>query len=124
MTEVRRLPRLAVVGPCAAGKSTLAAGLRRLGYTVKEVVQEHSYVPNLWRHFFHPDILIYLDASYATGTRRKNLDWTEHDHAEQVDRLAHARRNCDLYLPTDDLTPAQVLERVLEALGQPSSTGV
>lgn len=124
MTPAPRLPKVAIVGPCAAGKSTLAAGLRRHGFTVKEVVQEHSFVPDLWRVFFRPDVLIYLDASYATGTRRKNLDWLERDHAEQVSRLAHARQHCNLYLPTDDLTPEQVLQRALEALGRSRSSEV
>ncbi len=124
MTPSTRLPKVAIVGPCAAGKSTLAAGLRRFGYPVKEVVQEHSFVPHLWSHFYHPDFLIYLDASHATGTRRKHLDWLEAEHAEQVARLAHARRHCHLYLPTDELTREQVLERALEALGWSGPSGV
>lgn len=110
---------LAIVGPCGAGKSTLAAALRARGYAVREIVQEHSFVPGLWRHFRRPDVLIYLDAGYETCTRRKRLDWLPHEHDEQRRRLAHARRHYDVYVDTDPLTPDQVLRRVLKALGQP-----
>ncbi|MEW6568672.1 MAG: hypothetical protein AB1449_11020 [Chloroflexota bacterium] len=119
MPEVRRALRIAVVGPCAAGKSTLVDGLRRHGHRAKQVVQEHSFVPDMWRVFSRPDVLIFLDASYEVCTRRKNLNWTREEHAEQLRRLDHARRHCDLYLHTDDLSPAEVLARVLDHLDSP-----
>jgi guanylate kinase len=34
-----------VVGPCAAGKSSLVARLRAAGVRARSVSQEHSYVP-------------------------------------------------------------------------------
>ena len=55
-------PKIGVVGPCAAGKTTLIAGLRNHGYTAKHIAQEHSYVPAMWQLLTNPDILIYLDA--------------------------------------------------------------
>lgn len=124
MTPQTPPTRVAIVGPCAAGKSTLAAALRLRHLVVKEVVQEHSFVPDLWRVFFRPDFLIYLDAGVETANRRKRLDLRPADHAEQVARLAHARRHCHLYLATDDLTPEEVLSRVLRALGRAEQAGV
>ena len=33
-------------------------------------------------------------------------------HAEQLNRLQHARAACNLYIPTDDLAPDEVANRV------------
>lgn len=109
--------RVAIVGPCASGKSTLAAGLRQHGFLARQIAQEHSYVPAMWQRLSRPDALIYLDASYETCSRRKRLDWLPSEHAEQLHRLRHAREYCDIYVNTDSLTPEQVLARALEALG-------
>jgi hypothetical protein len=38
--------------------------------------------------------------------------------AEQRRRLAHARDHCDLYVMTDPLTPAEVLQQVRRFLKQ------
>jgi deoxyadenosine/deoxycytidine kinase len=108
--------RIAIVGPCAAGKSTLASGLQSQGLQARQIVQEHSYVPEMWQHFDKPDVLIYLDASYEVCTKRKKLNWLPKEYAEQLRRLEHAREHCQIYINTDDLTPAEVLERVLNAL--------
>lgn len=110
--------RVAIVGPCASGKSTLAAGLQQHGFLARQIAQEHSYVPAMWQRLSRPDALIYLDASYETCTRRKRLDWLPSEHAEQLNRLRHAREYCDIYINTDSLTPEQVLARALEALGE------
>jgi hypothetical protein len=115
--------RVAIVGPCAAGKSTLAASLRSQGYLVRVIVQEHAFVPDLWRHFSRPDALIFLDASYAVCTARKRLTWLPQDHGEQMRRLDHARRHADIYIATDGLTREEVLAEALAALqtGTPSA---
>ena len=55
---------IGVVGPCAAGKTTLVAALREMGYNVRHIAQEHSYVPYMWQRLAKPDLLIYLDVSY------------------------------------------------------------
>jgi len=107
-------PLIAVVGVCAAGKTTLAGALRARGLDVRQVLQEHSYVPSMWQRITKPDLLVYLDASLDTVRNRKNdPEWPEWLYGEQVKRLRHARACCDLYLQTDSLTPAQVLERTL-----------
>ncbi len=107
-------PLIGVVGPDAAGKSTLIAGLTRLGYRTRHIAQEHSFVKDMWQRLTNPQILIFLDVSYSTSCHRRSLDWTEADWQEQQERLSHARANADLYLDTDKLTAEQVLERVVE----------
>ncbi|MCD6290228.1 MAG: hypothetical protein J7M34_06960, partial [Anaerolineae bacterium] len=101
-----------VVGPCAAGKTTLVGRLRAAGYDAHHCLQEHSYVPDMWQRVNPPDVLIFLDARLDTLKRRRpRPDWSPELLAEQQRRLAHARAHCDLYLATDDLTPEQVYAR-------------
>jgi cytidylate kinase len=107
---------IAIVGPCASGKSTLAEGLRRNGLAARQIAQEHSYVPSMWQILAHPRVLVYLHASYAACTARKNLDWTEREYQAQLDRLAHARQHCDILVDTDKMSPEQVLSSVLDGL--------
>jgi len=111
-----RSPRIAIVGPCAAGKSTLALALRQLGFDARQIVQEHSFVPQMWQIMTKPDRLVFLDASYEATLARKHLNWTREEYEEQHRRLAHARSNCDIYVDTEALTPGQVLEDVLRRL--------
>ncbi len=121
MIPDRPRPEIAIVGPCASGKSTLAELLRQQGYHARQVVQEHSYVPDMWQIFGGPDLLIFLDASFNTCSRRKPLDWRESDYREQRNRLTHARQHCDVYIQTDTLNPEEVLAIALRAIEtQPS----
>jgi guanylate kinase len=105
---------IGVVGPCAAGKSTLIVGLTRLGYRTRHIAQEHSYVKDMWQRLTNPDVLVFLDVSFSATRQRRKLDWTEADWQEQQHRLQHARENADLYLETDKLSAEQVLKRVEE----------
>ena len=107
-------PLIGLVGPCGAGKTTLATGLTRLGYRTRHIAQEHSYVKDMWQRLTHPDILVFVDASWAVTCRRRSLDWTEAEWQEQQRRLRHARENADYYLDTDDLTIEEVLDRVVK----------
>ncbi len=104
---------IVIVGPCAAGKSTLRDRLLERGFSqVRVVAQEHSGVRDLWKMRGYPEVLIYLDAEVMTANARQGRsDWTPAAHAEQLERLAHARAACDLYLPTDELTPDEVADR-------------
>jgi guanylate kinase len=105
--------QIVVVGPCAAGKSTLVNNLGARGFNIKACTQEHSFVPQLWKKFSHADVLIFLDAELPTiALRQDRSDWTPRRLAEQRQRLAHARAHCDFYLKTDDLTRIQVADRV------------
>ena len=118
--STRHILDIVVVGPCAAGKTTLVAGLRARGFAAARLVaQEHSGVRDLWTLPERPQALIYLDAQPATMNRRQGRsDWTAEARADLVTRLERARRECDLYLPTDDLTIPQVLETVVQFLEQ------
>ncbi len=103
--------RVVLVGVCGSGKTTLAQGLRRLGYEVRECRQEHSGVPRMWQVISRPDVLIFLDASDEVVQRRgRRLPFASF-LADQRCRLAHARDHADLYLMTDELSVEQVLEK-------------
>lgn len=121
-----RALKIAIVGPCAAGKTTLALRLKSLGYNARQIVQEHSYVPAMWQIISQPDLLIFLDASFEACTARKSLNWTRREYDEQRRRLGHARQNCDIYLDTTSLNEDQVFDEVQQALGggQPQPDGV
>ena len=106
--------RVAVVGPCSAGKSTLLPSIKNAGYDARQPAQEHSLVPDMWLRITQPDILIYLDVSYpAARTRRPHIDGGPKRLADQHLRLTHARDHCDYYLDTSNLTPVQVRQSVL-----------
>lgn len=109
--------KIGVVGVCASGKSTLTAQLKALGYEVRHIAQEHSYVKDMWKRITNPDVLIYLDVSYPVTLARRTFDWQEKDYHEQVSRLSHARQHADLHIDTDALSPDQVLAQVLAFIG-------
>ncbi len=115
--DQRPRPLVGVVGPCCAGKTTLVRALTELGIPARVIAQEHSYVPHMWRTITDPGLLIYLDVSFDVAQQRRRMTWTPADLEEQHHRLRHARAHCDLYLPTDDLTPAQVFEQALALIG-------
>lgn len=115
--KIHQQPLIAVVGPCAAGKTTLIDGLVEQGYRARQIAQEHSYVPRMWQILTKPDILIYVYASFESCTQRKHLNWSRADFERQIERLAHARQYCDIYLDTEGISPQEALERALEALG-------
>ena len=109
-------PLIGVVGPCGSGKSTLIAGLERYGYSCRHIAQEHSYVQAMWQIISKPDVLIFLHASFPICTARRKLDWLERDYEEQLRRLSHAREHADIMIDTDNLTPNQILQIVLDYL--------
>jgi len=110
-------PVIHIVGVCGSGKSTLAHRLNRLGYQARQISQEHSGVPDLWRWRCFPDALVYLDASNEQIRQRyPTLNMTDLYLQKERARLAHAREHADCIIPTDDLDPEQVLQRVLACL--------
>lgn len=119
-------PRVAVVGVCAAGKSTLVAGLRAQGIHAFAVAQEHSGVPYLWQRQ-QPDYLVMLDAEWETVRRRRQVSYGPERVAEQRQRLRHARQHADLYLPTDALgieeVRAAVRRAIADRFGDAARTG-
>ena len=111
-----KYPLIAVVGPCASGKTLLVQALRAQGYNAREVAQEHSYVPTMWQRITQPDLLVYLDNSWEIARQRRPTDAGADWWAELAQRLHHARQHADLYINTDELTPQEVLERALAFL--------
>ena len=107
---------IGIVGPCGSGKSTLKAGLEQKGFSCRHIAQEHSYVQYMWQHITNPDVLIFLNTSFETSTRRRKLNWLKTDYDEQQRRLAHARQHANLIIETDALTANEVLENALEYL--------
>ncbi len=110
------MPLIGVVGPCASGKTTLVSMLKKLGYEVRHIAQEHSYVSYMWQRITNPDVLIYLHASYPTTLVRRQMNWNQSEYERQIERLLHARQHASLYIDTDSLTSEEVLQRVLEFL--------
>ena len=112
---------IAIVGPCGAGKTVLADGLKNRDFHARQIAQEHSFVQNMWQVLTQPDILIYLDASFATCTTRKRFNWQPKEYERQLQRLAHSREHCSIYIQTDDLTIEQVLVEVLDQIQEIST---
>lgn len=108
--------RVAIVGPCTAGKSTLVKRLREAGYEARHVAQEHSYVPDMWKRITNPDVLIYLDVTYESARQRRIIYWGADVIEVETQRLVHARQNCDLYIPTDQYTADEVAAQALTFL--------
>ena len=117
--SVRHPGRVAVVGPCGAGKSELVRRLRSWGYEARECAQEHSYVPDMWQRLSRPEVLVYLDASAESIGRRLGRSADPAYLAEQRRRLAHAREHCNIYVHTDGLESDEVATRVRAALRVP-----
>ena len=113
--------KIVVVGPCAAGKSTLVAALRALGYDAHVSGQEHSEIATLWQHS-QPDVLIALDADIAAVRSRRGGSWPEWLHDLQVQRLVDASQAADFAIDTTTLTPQTVVDRVVAFLQQPHAS--
>ena len=107
-----------IVGPCGSGKSTLVAGLTAKGYRCRHIAQEHSGVPAMWSIMTRPDVLVYLEVSFETSTRRRHLSWTRRDYENEISRLANARQHAHLVIPTDALDPGAVLQTCLDFLAR------
>ncbi|NPV42517.1 MAG: hypothetical protein HPY70_00780 [Firmicutes bacterium] len=104
---------MAIVGPCASGKTTLAEFLNSKGFKAYSVAQEHSCVTKLWSKK-NPDILIYLDVNIQAIKNRRNVQWGEERLIQQKKRLAKALEQCDIYIPTSNLSKEQVCIKAFE----------
>lgn len=106
-------PLIAIVGPCASGKSSLVQALRERGHNAREVLQEHSYVPTMWQRITQPDVLVYLDVSEETARERRATTAPKGWYRTLDQRLFHARQHADLYLQTDEMSPQEIVDDVL-----------
>src|SRR5215218_3107446 len=112
--------KVVVVGPCAAGKSTLVTALRELGYDAHVSVQEHSEIATLWQHS-QPDVLIALEVDIGAVRDRRGGSWPEWLHDLQVRRLAAASRAANLAIDTSGLSPQTVVDHVVAYLQRPEA---
>jgi deoxyadenosine/deoxycytidine kinase len=112
---VARPLRVAVVGHCASGKSTLVTALRSQGFDANAVAQEHSGIAWLWRHSA-PDVLIYLDVPLATVRDRRGQEWPQAVYDAQEERLAEARAHANLIIDTATMNIREMTAHVLAFL--------
>jgi hypothetical protein len=112
----KKLLTVGLVGVCGSGKTTLTNGLKPYHYHVRQIAQEHSFVPDMWQRFVDPDVLIFLQVSYPTTLERKPFNWNETEYQEQLRRLRHANKHADLHIDTDHLTVEEVRSAVLTFL--------
>ena len=103
-----------LVGVCGSGKTTLTKALKPYPFHVRQIAQEHSYVPDMWERITRPDILFYLDVSYPQTIIRRKLNWTFKEYQVQISRLKHAHDHSDVFIRTDTLSPHEVLTIALK----------
>lgn len=64
---------------------------------------------DMWARITGPDILIYLNVSYAKTMERKSLNWTIVEYDIQLSRLQHAREHAQIHIDTDPLSPEELI---------------
>lgn len=104
--------RIAVVGSCGSGKSTIVAALRARGLDAYVVSQEHSIIRGLWNHL-EPDAVVFLSVDYPTLQRRRGASWPRWLYDIQQERLADARANATLEIDTGRQSVDEAVERIL-----------
>jgi len=72
----------------------------------------------MWLRLTRPDILVFLDVSYETTLVRKRLNWTVQEFEEQLFRLRHARLHADLIIDTDQNSPQEIADLVMQFIGE------
>lgn len=107
--------RIAVVGPCASGKTTLVDALVARGYQAYAVGQEHSIIRDLWRRR-GPDLLIALDLDLEVVRGRRSPSWPADIYARQHERLQPAFEAADLRIDTGGHDIESTVRMVLELL--------
>ena len=107
---INAAPRVVVVGHCAAGKSTLVEHLRHDGIDAVTAAQEHSAVPELWKHV-GAELLVFLDVDLETVRKRRGISWPEAIYSAQEARLQAARQSADLVIDTTNSPVDEVVDR-------------
>jgi adenylate kinase family enzyme len=108
--------RIAIVGTCASGKSTLASRLREAGYDAFVSGQEHSDIVDLWKHL-NPDIVIALEIDLETVRARRGSSWSESLYNKQRERLERAREAAIVVIDTgksDEEATVRLARRAIE----------
>ncbi len=107
--------KIAIVGPCASGKSTLAAMLQERGYDVHVSGQEHSDIVDLWRRQ-HADFLIGLNLDLETLRQRRGESWSRTLFETQQRRLQGAFEAADVVLNSARLNQDEIVAGVIRQL--------
>lgn len=118
--------RIAVVGGCGSGKSTIVKALSERGYDAYVVGQEHSGVSKLWAKR-HPDVLVYLDVTLDAVRERRDSNWPEWLFRAQRERLRDARESASIRMNTAHSTESESINGIVDYLnrlemGQDSSS--
>jgi deoxyadenosine/deoxycytidine kinase len=106
-----------IVGPCASGKSTLAANLQQHGVDARVSGQEHSEIGTLWRRQ-DPDLVIGLRIDLETLRARRGSTWSASLFDRQLQRLQAAYDAADIVLDTGTLNESEALSAVLTYIRQ------
>ncbi len=118
MTDVtERAARIAVVGVCGSGKTTIVDQLKRRGYDAYVVSQEHSIIRDLWNHH-EPAVLVLLDVRLETVRARRNKEWPRWMYDLQQDRLTDARAHATVTIETDDRSIEETVEMISRVVEQ------
>jgi GTPase SAR1 family protein len=106
--------QIVVVGACASGKSTLVQALRARGFDAFSCAQEHSSVPDLWRHR-RPDLVVFLEVDLTTIRQRRSPTWSETIYRAQRQRLKNAIQAADVVIDTSRVDVNTTVRLVEEA---------
>jgi hypothetical protein len=112
--------KVAVVGCCGSGKSTVVTELIARGFDAYVVGQEHSAIENLWARR-SPDALIYLDVPLKTLRERRSPDWPEWLYDQQHVRLKAARDSATLQLDTSLIGVNETIWSIVQQLNSRES---
>lgn len=110
-----------VVGPCAAGKTTLVDALVARGYQAYAVAQEHSIIRDLWARR-DPDVLIALDLDLAVVRERRSPTWSADIYEKQHERLQPAFAAADMLIDTGEHDIESALRMTLDLLESTSES--
>lgn len=103
--------RVAVVGTCGSGKSTIVSELREQGIDAYVVSQEHSAIRDLWKHL-SPDMVVTLNADYSIVQERRGPNWPRWLYDLQQQRIADARHHSTLEVDTGSLSVQETVARI------------
>lgn len=107
--------KVAVVGGCASGKSTISERLKSLGFDAYVVGQEHSDIGDLWRRQ-GPDRVVFLEVPLEAVRARRAQTWPEWLFHRQRQRLVPARQAADVVIDTSRCSVDESVSRILEAI--------
>jgi cytidylate kinase len=107
--------KIAVVGGCGSGKSTIVTELCALGYDAYVVGQEHSALSNLWKRQ-NPDVLVYLDVTLEAVRHRRDENWPEWLFLKQQSRLKQASDAAHVHVNTADLTAEETVRAIVTSI--------